>query len=357
MSTIPLSGLRSRHDDNANVKDFREYLMTLVKGGGSAGIEAEALTDNSNVVSFLKAASAAALSSSLAPDAPIAQAIQRLIGTNSPRSAFRVMAPSMIQVPMRTTVYCTSASVDASSVGEGAPALFRRLNISTPLDTETSKQVAAIAVSKEFADSSPEFASRILADVLSEAVARSTDTYFLSKVTAQQTADSGSEVDPTFAAMLENLTELLRLVKTGESSKLFFIFTPTALKYLASMAYGAGVTTLGYNGGQLMNVQCIASDSQTSGTVTLADASGIVYADEGIVVKSSDVAMVELDDAATGDSATPTAASVNYVSCFQSNTRAIQALQRVAVRVVARNCVGSLTNVQWGLGGGSPANL
>jgi hypothetical protein len=46
-----------------------------------------------------------------------------------------------------------------------------------------------------------------------------------------------------------------------------------------------------------MGVQLIPSDSQTAGVITLADSSAIVYGDDGIEVRSSDVAAVQLDDA------------------------------------------------------------
>jgi ribosomal protein S3 len=105
-----------------------------------------------------------------------------------------------------------------------------------------------------------------------------------------------------------------------------------------------------------MGVQCIASDSQASGTITLADASGIVFGDEGIEVRTSTQAAVELDDASTQASAT-SVQGTTLVACWQTNTMAVVAEQRIAVRVAARSSVASLTGVNWGIGDGSPANF
>jgi HK97 family phage major capsid protein len=342
-----LLGLRARADDSTTVKDFRDYCLALAKGGK------EQDTRNPRVQEVLKAASPAWGSSSMT--SPYALAIQRLIGTNSPRSAFNLMKRDMIQVPLRTRVMVMGGTIDASEVAEGGAKLFRRISLSD-LDTETSKHASTVAITKEFADMAPELAGRVLADTLAEAVSRSADTYFLSKLVAASSGEGDTDADPTFAEMLKDLSELLRMVKTGQSSKLYFIFRPQALKYLASMAYGAGVSTVKYDGGEIMGVQCIASDSQASGTITLADASGIVFGDEGIEVRTSTQAAVELDDASTKASAT-SVQGTTLVACWQTNTMAVVAEQRIAVRVAARSSVASLTGVNWGIGDGSPANF
>jgi hypothetical protein len=341
-----LLGLRARADDSTTVKDFRDYCLALAKGGS------ENDTHNPRVQEVLKAASPAWGSSSMS--SPYALAIQRLIGTNSPRSAFNMMKRDMIQVPLRTRVMVMGGTIDASEVAEGTAKLFRRISLSD-LDTETSKHAATVAITQEFAQMAPELAGRVLADTLAEAVSRSADTYFLSKLVAASSGEGDTDADPTFAEMLKDLSELLRMVKTGQSSKLYFIFRPQALKYLASMAYGAGVSTVKYDGGEIMGVQCIASDSQASGTITLASADGIVYGDDGIEVRTSDVAAVELDDAST--QASVSVQGTTLVSCWQTNTMAVVAEQRIAVRVAARSSVASLTGVNWGIGDGSPANF
>ena len=103
-----------------------------------------------------------------------------------------------------------------------------------------------------------------------------------------------------------------------------------------------------------MGIPLVASDAQTTGTITLADASAVVYGDDGIEVRSSDVAAIQLDDAATNQSA-PTTTATALVDCFSTNTRAVAAEQRIAVRVGDTNAVATLTGIQWGVGDSSPA--
>jgi hypothetical protein len=103
-----------------------------------------------------------------------------------------------------------------------------------------------------------------------------------------------------------------------------------------------------------MGVRVIASQAQASGRLTLADASGVIYGDEGMMVRSSEVAAVEMDTAPTGASAAVSA--VQVVSMFQTNSRCLLAERRISVRVADTKAVATLTGIQWGIGGDSPAD-
>ncbi len=89
----------------------------------------------------------------------------------------------------------------------------------------------------------PVLAQRVLAEALAEAVGRAVDTYFISKLTAVNTGESDSEVNPSFSDMIADLEELLRLVKVGQRSKLYFIMGPRELKALCCCCvYANGIT-------------------------------------------------------------------------------------------------------------------
>jgi hypothetical protein len=180
------------------------------------------------------------------------------------------------------------------------------------------------------------------------------DTYFLGKLAGEEVGESSGEVNPTWAQMLADLEELVRLIQVGDASKLFFIMQPRTAKALSRAAYENGIATVKYAGGEIFGIPIITSDSQTDGRITLADASAVVYGDAGIQVRSSDVAALEFSDAPTGQSCTSVTAT-SLVSCFQTNTRALLAERSIAVRLVDVNAVASLTGVQWGAGGGSPS--
>jgi hypothetical protein len=181
----------------------------------------------------------------------------------------------------------------------------------------------------------------------------SCDAFFLSKLGAQEIGESGGDINPSWSLVLNDIEELLREVQTGEASKLWLILTPRACKYLARLATENAVTTLGWAGGTLMGVNVIASSQQTQNRLTLIDASAVVYADDGVEIFTSDQATVEMSDAPTQASDTPTA--TNLVSLWQTNCRAIRAERRISVRVVDTLAVASLSGAQWGIGSDSPS--
>src|SRR5262245_38013293 len=173
-----------RHDDSGLVKDFRSFLLQKAMG-------------RDFVVPKVKTASPPAATNLLT--SPFTLALQRLVATNSPRSAFNLMSQSMIRVPLRTRVVLSGSVINASETAEGAAKVSRRVNLSE-LDTETAKFAAAVALSQEFIDEAPELAGRVIGDTLAEAVARSVDTYFIGKLNAVAANGEGaSEDNPSFA--------------------------------------------------------------------------------------------------------------------------------------------------------------
>ena len=153
-------------------------------------------------------------------------------------------------------------------------------------------------------------------------------------------------MNPTWAQMLADLTELLGQVQAGDASRLFYIMPPRIAKALSAKAYENGVVTAKYNGGEIMGVPILTTLGQTAGVITLADASAIAIGDEGFSVRSTDVANLELSDTPTGDSAAPTA--VSTVSAFQTNMRAVLCERLVSVRIFDTDAVASLSGIQWG---------
>ena len=195
----------------------------------------------------------------------------------------------------------------------------------------------------------------MIATALPEAVAKSCDTYFLGKLAGSEIGKSSGEVNPTWSQVLNDITELLRNVATGEQSRLWLILTPRGTKYLARLATENAVTTLGWNGGQLMGINVIQSSAQTTNRLTLADASAIIYADDGVEIRQSEQAAVEMDDAPTNASG-PSVTATTLVSMFQTNCRALLAERRLAIRVVDTYSVVSMTGAQWGIGSELPGD-
>jgi HK97 family phage major capsid protein len=100
-------------------------------------------------------------------------------------------------------------------------------------------------------------------------------------------------------------------------------------------------------GGSLAGYPVIVSNYAPANTVTLVFASEIYLSDDGTVtVDASREASIEMDDAPTHDSDTPT--GVSLVSMFQTNSVALRAERYVHWSKRRANAVQVLTGVNWG---------
>ena len=339
-----------RRDVERSTKDLSSYLFHRLAsttepyeaaGRAAAAGASQFVVDELSL--FRKTSSPAQSTSALS--VPLGQALERAIANNSPRAVFDSMKPFMVEVPLRSRIIINSSTIVGASVGEAAAKPVRRLNLSN-LDTDVTKSISHVALSKEFVLEAPVLAERLLARALPEAVGRATDTFLLSKLNANNSGESQGDINPTWALMLADLVELLEQIQVGDASKLFYVMPPRLAKALSAKAYENGVTTAKYAGGEILGVPILTTLSQTAGTITIVDASAIAIGDEGFLVRTSDVASFEMSDAPTGDSSAPTA--VSTVSAFQTNMLALICERRVSVRVFDTNAVASLTGVQWG---------
>ncbi len=80
---------------------------------------------------------------------------------------------------------------------------------------------------------------------------------------------------------------------------------------------------VGARGGTLAGLPVMTSEAAThdssGGTISLVDAAGVCLLDEGGSVNVSTEAMIELDDAPTGDAAAPAAATATRMSLWQAD--------------------------------------
>src|SRR5262245_11951003 len=137
----------SQHTHETELKQFLYYRMV---GDDRFDAVARAQEDRASprvVTELQKTASPSASLTSLS--IPLGQALARLIANNSPRAVFDVMRGDMLEVPLRSRVLINSAAIVGGEVAEAAAKPMRRLNLSE-LNTETSKFVSQVALSKEF---------------------------------------------------------------------------------------------------------------------------------------------------------------------------------------------------------------
>jgi HK97 family phage prohead protease len=129
-----------------------------------------------------------------------------------------------------------------------------------------------------------------------------------------------------------------------------FIMGSTTAGGLASLTNPLGqpeFASMSFTGGTLFGYPVIVSDYVPAGIVALVNASDIYLADDGEVsVDSSTEASLEMTDAPTGSSITPTATSL--VSMYQTNSIAVRAERVLNWARRRTQSVAYLTSADWG---------
>jgi HK97 family phage prohead protease len=129
-----------------------------------------------------------------------------------------------------------------------------------------------------------------------------------------------------------------------------FIMGSTVAAALTSMTNPLGqpeFAGMSMTGGVLFGFPVIASDYAPAGVVVLVNASDIYLADDGdITIDSSNEASLEMSDAPTGSSITPTATQL--VSMYQTNSVAIRAERVINWLRRRTQSVAYLTSADWG---------
>ena len=267
-------------------------------------------------------------------------------------AADTIAADAGLRLPIRPgNIAIDVSAITASSPAEGVakPVSSAMLNNQTFAPT---KAVAHVVMTRELIDALTAEGVRALGRAITDAVAIGTDAGFMSAIAAAGSTDASSGTSSDFATILNDLEELLHLVRLGTGSKPYFILPQPLAKALAAKATGAGITTVGVTGGEILGVPVLVSDGQTDGQVTLLDARGLAVALGDLDLRSSDVASVEMTATPTGSSVTPTAATM--VNMFQTNSRVLLAEREYAVKVVRPNSAMTMIGVGWGVTGGSP---
>jgi hypothetical protein len=267
--------------------------------------------------------------------------------------AFDRLQRDALNLPLRPgRVVIHSSAVVASEVDEAVAKPIKALDL-TSETFEPRKIVAMVVLSRELIDGLTEEGLRALGRELRSAVSLGSDAAFLTELGTSNSFDGSSTT--SFATMLDDLEELTRNVQLGATSKPYLIMTSPNAKGLAKAATANGVTTMGIMGGELLGVPIVVSDGQGSGKITLVDASALVISSAPIELRTSEHASIEMNDAPSHNSSTPTAASL--VSMWQTNNRCLLCERQFAVKVIRPSATATLTNVSRGAMGDSPAGF
>jgi HK97 family phage prohead protease len=129
-----------------------------------------------------------------------------------------------------------------------------------------------------------------------------------------------------------------------------FVMTSACAQALAMMVNPLGqqeFPTMGPTGGTVYGMPVIASDYVPASLVVLINTEDIFLGDEGeVAIDTSQEASLEMSDAPTHDSSTPTA--VSLVSMFQTNSVAVRAERIINWMRGRTQSVSYLTSADWG---------
>jgi hypothetical protein len=268
--------------------------------------------------------------------------------------------PSLRDVPFRTALITQSAAGSGYWVGEGKAKPLTSMNFTRT--TLVPLKVANICVltDESIRDSSPK-SDAIVRDELVMALTARLDQDFIDPA---KTASAG--VSP---ASITNGAHSIASTGTDEAAArldirgVFDVFdaadnppeaavlimSPRVARGLAGLYTDLGqkvFPTMSVRGGTVDGTPVIVS-RYVDNNVILVNASDIYLGDEGgVSVDMSSEASLEMSDAPSHDSTTPTAASL--VSMFQTNSVAIRAERTINWARRRTASVAYLTGVQWG---------
>jgi HK97 family phage major capsid protein len=252
------------------------------------------------------------------------------------------------RVPANTPYCATSTGATAYWTSEGkatpvSPLAFAR-------DTMAPLKIACLVVlSRELIENSRPEAESLIRRDLARAITELSDRSFIDPTSSgtpgQMPASVTSGVTPSVSAgVLED--DLAQAVDAfgGDFESAAWCLHPRLAVQIALKAAGRGIgADLGPKGGLLLGLPAITSKScqfdSTGGLITLLDAGGVVFLDEGAELKISTDADVAMDTEPSGDILAPAAETTAVVSLFTSDSVGLILTRRTNWALARENAV------------------
>jgi HK97 family phage major capsid protein/HK97 family phage prohead protease len=274
--------------------------------------------------------------------------------------------PSLRRVPFRVPLIGMSTGMTGYWVGEGKAKPLTKATF-TRTSLEPLKVAAITVVTKELlADSSPS-ADAMLRDELANALIARTDIDFVDPAKAAVANVSPASITNGLVAITATGTGDAADIRTdvraafgaftaADSSPTSGVWimratTALALSLMQNALGQAEFPGISMNGGTFAGLPVIVSEhvpGVTAGDyVILVNAKDIYYGDDGgVTVDTSEHASLEMDDAPSHDSVTPT--ETTLVSMYQTNSVAFRAERRIDWMRRRDSGVQLIETVNWG---------
>lgn len=353
--------------------EFARFALALTAAKGNPAVAVEIakrkLGENNAVVTSLKAAVSAGTTTDTEWALPLVDTYQRFAGDFvdflRPQTIIGRFGtngiPSLRRVPFNISIPTQTTGGDGYWVGEGAAKPLTEFAFDRILLGHA--KVANIAViTDELARWSQPSAEVIVRDQLAAALIGRLDTDFVNPAKAAvpgvspasitngvtPITSSGTDIDAVRADIKGVMAQYIAVNQTPTNG--VWIMSPIIALSLSLMTNPLGqyeFSTVNMNGGTLFGMPIIVSNYVPAGTVILVNASDIFLADDGgVSVDASREVSLQMDNAPTGNSGTPTGTSL--VSMWQTNSLAIRAERYINWGKRRTSAVAMITGVAWG---------
>jgi HK97 family phage major capsid protein/HK97 family phage prohead protease len=269
--------------------------------------------------------------------------------------------PSLNTVGWRQPLISQSSGGAAWWVGEGAAKPVTSFNFARDKLLPTKLASICVLTMENIRDSSPS-SDTIVRDQLRAVISQEQDKAFIDPTNAgtanikpASITNGASTIASTgtdYAAVTLDVRSLMAKFTANNNppSSGVWIMNSTSASALGTMMNPLGQqsfpTMNDFTGGTFFMMPVIVSDFVGS-IVVLVNAKDIFLAqDDGIQVDMSDQAAIEMSDAPTGSSATPTGTSL--VSLWQTNSVGFRAEHAIGWKRGRSSAVAYLTGVHWG---------
>lgn len=257
-------------------------------------------------------------------------------------NALDASSASMIKVASNSAVQIIAATATGSLTQEGKPKPATQFSVAA--QSPSMRKVTALAVVNDEVLRSVN-AQNVVEGALRGGVALGSGALLLSVLADGATSVAASGTDA--AAFLADLGAALAQIKVGAGSRLFAAVAPDLLKRLALLDSDK-LLDVTVNGGSVAGVELVPDDSievdSSGSTITVFDASRVLLADEGVAVRASREAALELDDAPSD----PTNAGAIVHSLFAENRTALLAERYAGVAKASADCCALITGANYG---------
>ena len=193
-----------------------------------------------NDISFGSLQKAAATAGTLAAFSDYSVIAQGFVNSLVNASAFDTMVASMTPVPLKTgTLGAVSTGAQAFSVAEGSTKAISKLSL-TGQQQNPQKAHCIVVVTQELAKAPGAQATALIGRELRNAVAVTTDTQFIATLIAGLSV--ATSAGSTSESVRADISNLLKAITTGQTSKLFIITTPLICKMWSMLTDSKGVS-------------------------------------------------------------------------------------------------------------------